>query len=191
MAFESQPTMIESTPPTPGEKTSLTTHQLPPAPSRYALPPAPPKKPPSKLRFLWWLVLAALLFAGYKYWPRIQSTLSPPSQPTSGSKKGGKGGGGASPVVATRAHRGNIPVYFSTIGSVTPIYTTILQSRVVGELMNVHYKEGDMVQKGELLIEIDPRPFQVQLEQAEGQLAKDQAVAQRCASRIWPATRRW
>ena len=107
--------------------------------------------------------------------------LSPPSQPTSGSKKGGKGGGGASPVVATRARRGNIPVYFSTIGSVTPIYTTVLQSRVVGELMNVNYKEGDMVKKGDLLMEIDPRPFQVQLEQAEAQLAKDQAVAQQRA----------
>ncbi len=91
-------------------------------------------------------------------------------------KKGGKGGGGVSPVVATRAHRGNIPVYFSTIGSVTPIYTTILQSRVVGELMNVNYKEGDLVKKGDLLMEIDPRPFQVQLDQAEAQLAKDQAV---------------
>jgi multidrug efflux system membrane fusion protein len=175
MAFESRPIMIESTPPTSGEKTSLTTHQLPPAPSRYALPPAPPKKPSSKLRFLWWLVLVALLFAGYKYWPRIESTLSPPPQPASG-KKGGKGGGGVSPVVATRARRGNIPVYFSTIGSVTPIYTTILQSRVVGELMNVNYKEGDLVKKGDLLMEIDPRPFQVQLDQAEAQLAKDQAV---------------
>src|SRR5215469_3258685 len=167
--------MIESTPPTSGEKTSLTTHELPPAPSRYALPPPPPPRPPSKLRFLWWLVLAALLLLGYKYWPRIQSVLNaPPAAPKSG-KKGGKGGG-ASPVVATRAHRGNIPVYFSTIGSVTPIYTTILQSRVVGELMTVNYKEGDLVKKGDVLMEIDPRPYEVQLAQAEAQLAKDQAI---------------
>src|SRR5215469_3402741 len=168
--------MIESTPPTSGEKTSLTTHELPPAPSRYALPPAPPPRPPSKLRFLWWLVLAALLVLGYEYWPRIQSLLNaPPPAPKTG-KKGGKGGGGASPVVATRAHRGNIPVYFSTIGSVTPIYTTILQSRVVGELMTVNYKEGDLVKKGDVLMEIDPRPYEVQLAQAEAQLAKDQAI---------------
>jgi membrane fusion protein, multidrug efflux system len=168
--------MIESTPPTSGEKTSLTTHQLPPAPSRYALPPAPPRKPPSKLRFLWWLVLAAIVIAAYKYWPRIQSALNAPPPPAAGGKKGGRGGGGAPPVVATRTHRGNIPVYFSTIGSVTPIYTTILQSRVVGELMNINYKEGDLVKKGDLLMEIDPRPYQVQLDQAEAQLAKDQAV---------------
>ena len=168
--------MIESTPPTSGEKSSLTTHELPPAPSRYALPPPPPPRPPSKLRFLWWLVLAALLFAGYKYWPRIQSLLNaPPPAPKSG-KKGGKGGGGASPVVATRTRRGNIPVYFSTIGSVTPIYTTILQSRVVGELMTVNYNEGDLVNKGDVLMEIDPRPYEVQLAQAEAQLSKDQAI---------------
>lgn len=125
---------------------------------------------------MWWLVLAALAFAAYKYWPRIQSTLNTPPAPATGGKKGGKGGGGAAPVVATRARRGNIPVYFSTIGSVTPIYTTVLQSRVVGELMTVNYKEGDLVKKGDLLMEIDPRPFQVQLDQAEAQLAKDQAV---------------
>ncbi len=169
--------MIESTPPSSGEKTSLTTHELPPAPSRYALPPAPPKGPPSKFRFLWWLVLAAILVAGYLYWPRIQSVMNaPPPAAKGGGKKGGRGGGGTSPVVATRTHRGNIPVYFSTIGSVTPIYTTVLQSRVVGELMSIKYKEGDLVKKGDLLMEIDPRPFQVQLEQAEGQLAKDQAA---------------
>lgn len=168
--------MIESTPPTSGEKSSLTTHELPPAPSRYALPPPPPPRPPSKLRFLWWLVLAALLFAGYKYWPRIQSLLNAPPPAPKGGKKGGKGGGGASPVVATRTRRGNIPVYFSTIGSVTPIYTTILQSRVVGELMTVNYKEGDLVKKGDVLMEIDPRPYEVQLAQAEAQLSKDQAI---------------
>src|ERR1700761_3557386 len=105
--------MIESTPPSSGEKTSLTTHELPPAPSRYALPPAPPKGPPSKFRFLWWLVLAAILVAGYLYWPRIQSVMNAPPPPAKGGgKKGGRGGGGTSPVVATRTHRGNIPVYF-------------------------------------------------------------------------------
>ena len=50
--------------------------------------------------------------------------------------------------MATRAYRGNIPVYDNSTGSVTPIYTTIMQSRVVGELMNVNYKEGDLVKKG-------------------------------------------
>ncbi len=169
--------MIESNPPASGEKSSVTTHQLPPAPSRYALPPAPPKRPPSKLRFLWWLVLAALAFAVYIYWPKIDAFVNAPPPTAKGGKKGGGGGrGGSAPVVVIKAHRGNIPVYFSNLGSVTPIFTTVMQSRVVGELMSIHYKEGDLVKKGDLLMEIDPRPYQVQLEQAQAQLAKDEAA---------------
>ncbi len=169
--------MIDSTPPASGEKTSLTTHELPPAPKRYALPPPRPPRPRSKLRFLWWLLLAIIVVVGYLNWPKIDSALNAPPPAPKGGKKGGRGGGGGTaPVVATRAHRGNIPVYFSNLGSVTPIYTTIIQSRVVGELMTINYKEGDLVKKGDVLMEIDPRPFQVQLEQAEAQLAKDQAA---------------
>src|ERR1700722_15255080 len=106
--------MIESTPPASGEKYSLTTHQLSAAPPRYALPPAPPPRPPSKFRFLWWLVLAAILVVGYLKWPKIESVLNAPAPPAKSGKKGGRGGGAGAnaPVVATRAHRGNIPVYF-------------------------------------------------------------------------------
>lgn len=78
--------------------------------------------------------------------------------------------------MATRAHRGNIGVYYSSLGSVTPIYTDTITSVVGGQLMSVLYKEGDIIQKDQLLMEIDPRPFQVQLENAEGQLARDQAL---------------
>ena len=173
--------MIDSTPPASGEKTSLTTHELPPAPKRYALPPPRPPRPRSKLRFLWWLLLAIIVVVGYLNWPKIDSALNAPPPAPKGGKKGGRGGGGGTaPVVATRAHRGNIAVYFSNLGSVTPIYTTIIQSSVVGELMKINYKEGDIVKKGDVLMEIDPRPFQVQLEQAEAQLAKDQAALEQC-----------
>lgn len=169
--------MIEGNPTASGEKSSVTTHERPSAPSRYTLPPPPPKRPPSKLRFLWWLVLAGLGFAVYKYWPQINAAIDAPPPTTKGGKKGGGGGrGGSAPVVTIKAHRGNIPVYFSNLGSVTPIYTTVMQSRVVGELMSINYKEGDLVKKGDLLMEIDPRPYQVQLEQAQAQLAKDEAA---------------
>jgi multidrug efflux system membrane fusion protein len=67
-------------------------------------------------------------------------------------------------------------VYFDGLGAVTPIYTVTVRSRVDGELLAVHYQEGEIVQKGALLAEIDPRPFQVQLTQAEGQVARDQAL---------------
>ena len=88
----------------------------------------------------------------------------------------GKKGGGAVPVVAVKARKSNIGVYINGLGNVTPIYTDMVKSRVDGELMEVHFKEGDTVHKGDLLIEIDPRPYQVALEQAEGQKARDEAI---------------
>ena len=62
------------------------------------------------------------------------------------------------------------------LGAVTPLATVNVQSRVDGQLMSVHFKEGDLVQKGDLLIEIDPRPYEAALLQYQGQLAKDQAT---------------
>jgi len=80
------------------------------------------------------------------------------------------------PVVAAKSRKGDIGVYITGLGAVTPIYTVTVKSRVDGQLMKVLYKEGDIVHEGDLLVEIDPRPYQVQLTQAEGQLLKDQAL---------------
>jgi multidrug efflux system membrane fusion protein len=82
------------------------------------------------------------------------------------------------PVVVARAEKGDIGEYVTGLGTVTPINTVEVKTRVDGQLMTVAYKEGDVVQKDAPLVEIDPRPFQVQLEQAEAQLLKDQAALQ-------------
>lgn len=82
----------------------------------------------------------------------------------------------AIPVVATQAKLGDLPHYLSAIGTVTPISTVTVQSRVAGQIMEVNFREGQIVTQGQLLVQIDPRPYQVQLEQAQGQLAHDTAT---------------
>jgi multidrug efflux system membrane fusion protein len=81
----------------------------------------------------------------------------------------------AVPVVAATTARADMPLYLTGLGSVTAFNTVTVKSRVDGQLVTVAFQEGQLVREGDRLAEVDPRPFQVQLEQAEGQLARDQA----------------
>src|SRR6185369_3623122 len=74
------------------------------------------------------------------------------------------------------AEQGSIGVYINALGSVAPVYTVTVKSRVDGQLISVNYREGQMVNHGDLLAEIDSRPFQAQLEQAQGQYQRDKAL---------------
>ena len=91
-------------------------------------------------------------------------------------KKSGKFTDSDIAVTATAATQGDFPVYLNGLGTVTALRTVIVRSRVDGELMHVAFKEGQMVNAGDLLAEIDPRAFQAQLMQAEGQMLRDEAL---------------
>lgn len=79
------------------------------------------------------------------------------------------------PVMTASVARRDLPVYLTGLGTVTAYNTDTIQTRVDGQVMKVYFREGQHVDAGQLLVEIDPRPYQVQLDQANGQLAKDQA----------------
>jgi membrane fusion protein, multidrug efflux system len=140
--------------------------------------PSPAPQAPSPKRRAWiWVLLLAVVALGALYYRSTRAT-SQAQDPATAAAKGRAGAGQGSfvvPVVVAAAQRGDLPVYFSGLGTVTAFNTVTVHSRVDGQLINVAFKEGQFVHQGDLLAEIDPRPFQVQLEQAEGQLAKDQA----------------
>ncbi len=118
-----------------------------------------------------WLLLVLLAFvAAYFIYPFNREAA--PQADTKPDKKGK----GISSVTAEPVTVADVPVYLNGLGSVTGLRTVTVRSRVDGELLHVHYKEGSMVKEGDLLAEIDPRTIQIQLMQVEGQLLRDEAL---------------
>jgi membrane fusion protein, multidrug efflux system len=122
----------------------------------------------SRLKVLLWLLLAAIIGAAVVYLPRLAHRESP--------APGGRAmSGGPVPVGVASAQKGEMPVTLSGLGTVTPLAVVTVQTQLSGYLMSVGFQEGQHVKKGDFLAQIDPRPYQVALEQDEAQIAKDQA----------------
>jgi multidrug efflux system membrane fusion protein len=128
-----------------------------------------------KRAYIWAIafVVAAAAAGGYYYYQSRDGEAPPKAG--KGSGKGDRKGANA-PVVAVPAAIADVGVLLDGLGSVTPVATVTVRSRIEGQLMRLLFKEGQVVREGELLAEIDPRAAQVQLATAEGQLARDQAL---------------
>ena len=140
----------------------------PQAPSQTPTRPGPTAKPRKSYGWVWFLLLLIAGAAGYRYYSQAQAAPKTAGAPAAASKKGAQ----IVPVVTAPVRRGDFGIYLTGLGSAVAYNTVTIRSRVDGELQRVAFTEGQIVHKGDLLAEIDPRPFQAQLVQAEGQLAQ-------------------
>src|SRR5437764_3141925 len=138
-----------------------------------------PKKDdmPGSIRFAslvkrWLIGLLAAWLLGIGVYALLSESNEEPSR---AAGRGTNPKGRSVPVVAAAAKAGDIGIYLNGLGSVVPFNTVTVKSRVDGQLMKVLFQEGQIVRTGDLLAQIDPRPFEVQLTQAEGQMARDLA----------------
>ncbi|MBB3210822.1 multidrug efflux system membrane fusion protein [Herbaspirillum sp. Sphag1AN] len=133
-------------------------------------------------RWGFWILVAALAAGGYAYWSHKRVAAGDDTPAAGGQWGGGKrgpggpGGPGVSPVGVAVAKKSDVNIYLTGLGTVTPIATSTVRTRVDGELKKLHFKEGQLVKQGDLLAELDPRTYQVAVTQAEGQLERDRAL---------------
>jgi multidrug efflux pump subunit AcrA (membrane-fusion protein) len=157
------------------------------------------RKKSSGLRFTLWLTLiAAIAAAGWTVWPLQQTqalwlrvaSIASAALPSgirshdgdhlSGHSAQHRGAiarqDDAVPVIAATVHASDIPIDLNALGTVTALATVTVKPQLGGYLTQVAFTEGQMVKRGDFLAQIDPRPYQIALEQAQGQLAHDQAL---------------
>ncbi|MBJ9975866.1 MdtA/MuxA family multidrug efflux RND transporter periplasmic adaptor subunit [Pseudomonas sp. S75] len=130
----------------------------------------------------WLIGLLLLLLVALLAWWLWPAAAPKHKEPAAHLTKSGRPGYGASsdpvPVRVEPVRVGDFPLYYKALGTVTATSTVNVRSRVAGELVKIHFKEGQQVKAGDLLAEIDPRPYRIALQQAEGTLAQNQAQLQ-------------
>ncbi len=137
-----------------------------------------------------WYWLAALVLLGltfflvHRFTANSDNTKAPKTGGASAGNggeaqtggHGGRGAQGPAAITVGQSKTGNIAIYDDALGTVTPVFTVTVYSQVTGRVMAVNYREGQIVRKGQSLVEIDPRPYQATLTQALGTLKRDQGV---------------
>nr|WP_260175359.1 MdtA/MuxA family multidrug efflux RND transporter periplasmic adaptor subunit [Paraburkholderia sp. WP4_3_2] len=154
---------------------------MPPSPPTGA---AAPRKSRGKLiAIAVVLIVAAIVLLRWQPWSRSASGAAGASSAASGSsgRHAGRSGGGAfanqpQPVSVATAASGDMPIVITALGTVTPLADVTVRTQLSGTLQSVNFQEGQMVKQGDVLAQIDPRPYQISLANAEGQLARDQAL---------------
>jgi multidrug efflux system membrane fusion protein len=132
--------------------------------------PAPSAPQHKGVKVIFWIIVLVVFGAGFVLILRHHDDTTKAAKSPRGA------GGGAVTVTTTTAQKGNIGIYLDSIGTVTPVYTSSITSQVNGIVTAVHYTEGQIVQKGDALIDIDPRTYQAMLLQAQGTLDRDENV---------------
>jgi multidrug efflux system membrane fusion protein len=156
------------------------TEQVPTSTYAYRVPggDAPGENPqePRKRGWMRWVVLLVLLsLAGLITWRTVTAKRE---EKATAARRQRAMASQAVPVQVAPVRQETVPIYLTGLGTITPYYSVKIIPRVTGELTNVYFREGQDVRKGAELMTIDPRPYQATLDQAKGQLARDQAQLQ-------------
>jgi multidrug efflux system membrane fusion protein len=136
-------------------------------------PTVDPNEPTGSSARKWIIIVLILGVVGAAVW-KIRSNSQ--EQATQNTRTAGAGDR-PTPVMTTRVEQKTMPIYLTALGTVTAYNSVTIKSRVDGQLLRVNVREGQSVRKGQLLVEIDPKPYEAIVEQAQGNLVRDQATA--------------
>ncbi len=153
------------------DSATTTTTGAPVTPTANRVTHSTPEEPPRRRSYAWvWILLLLLAgLVGFRAYENKQAEAQAAKAKAAAANRG-------VPITTTTATQGPIGVYISALGTVTSVYTATITTRVDGQIISVNYREGQMVHKGDVLIQIDPRPYAAALTQAEGTLAHDEAL---------------